>query len=107
MPATQNEKGRGADTHTTPATLADDSGSAALVHVRGGLPFMDLLTIAREFGRFHKHVLCTLNSLIADGTIGRPNVEPPPYHDEWNREQRLFALIGCTLQGAKAGVHHV
>ncbi|VXC60047.1 hypothetical protein BURKHO8Y_240226 [Burkholderia sp. 8Y] len=40
-----------------------------LVHMRDGLPVIDSLVIAREFGRRHDNVLQTLDSLIADGTM--------------------------------------
>jgi Rha family phage regulatory protein len=55
------------------------------------------VTIAREFGRRHDNVLRTLDSLIADGTIGRLNFEETSYTDEWNREQRMMEL---TERGA-------
>ncbi|WP_176314668.1 Rha family transcriptional regulator [Burkholderia vietnamiensis] len=64
----------------------------ALVRLRGGATVTDSLTIAREFGRHHKHVLRTLDSLIADGTVDRPNFEPVTYTDEMNRAQRMIEL---------------
>lgn len=85
----KNEKGRDSGKSATPTTSFDDT---ALVHLRGKEPVTDSLTIAREFGRSHKHVLRTLDSLIADGTVGRPNFEPTSYTDEWNREQRMIEL---------------
>ncbi|RQQ34967.1 Rha family transcriptional regulator [Burkholderia stagnalis] len=89
MPTTQMKKGRGADTLTTPTTRANNT---ALVHVRAGDLVTDSLTIAREFGRRHDHVLRTLDSMIADGTVGCPNFEETSYTDEWNRRQRMIEL---------------
>jgi Rha family phage regulatory protein len=85
----EKQKGRGAGTHTTLTTRADDT---ALVHVRGGDLVTDSLTIAREFERNHKDVLRTLDGLIADGTVDRRNAAPTSYTDEWNREQRMIEL---------------
>ncbi|WP_241021984.1 Rha family transcriptional regulator [Burkholderia sp. Ac-20353] len=89
---TQSNKGRGADTLTTPTTRVDDTGSAGLIHFRDGMPVTDSLTIAREFGRSHKHVLRTLDSLIEEGSIDRPNFEPISYTDGQNRKQRMIEL---------------
>lgn len=65
---------------------------SALVQVHSGKLVTDSLTIAREFGRRHKHVLRTLDDLITDGTIDRPSFEPVSYVDEMNREQRMIQL---------------
>lgn len=76
-------------------TLEKQTGRArdlALVHVRGGDLVTDSLTIAREFGRRHDHVLRMLDSLITDSTISRPNFEETSYADEWNRQQRMIEL---------------
>jgi phage regulator Rha-like protein len=77
--------GPGSALTTTPA-------ASSLVHVSYGKPVTDSLAIAREFGRQHKHGLRTLDSLIADGTINRPNFGPISYTDELNRPQRLIEL---------------
>ncbi|WDD94862.1 Rha family transcriptional regulator [Burkholderia sp. FERM BP-3421] len=66
--------------------------AAALVKVHGGKLITDSLKIAREFGRNHKNVLRTIDSLIADGTIDRLNFEPTSYTDKWNRRQRMIEL---------------
>ncbi|CAN0624352.1 conserved protein of unknown function [Burkholderia multivorans] len=90
MPTTtQKQKGRDSGKSAIQTTRAHD---AALVHVRGRELYTDSLTIAREFGRSHKHVLRTLDSLIEDGTINRPNFGPTSYTDEWNRQQRMIEL---------------
>ncbi|MBR8032441.1 Rha family transcriptional regulator [Burkholderia vietnamiensis] len=89
MTATRNEKGHTPTKSAAPTTRARDT---ALVHVRGRDLVTDSLTIAREFGRRHDHVLRTLDSLIADSTIGRPNFEETSYTDEWNRQQRMIEL---------------
>ncbi|BAN22368.1 Rha family transcriptional regulator [Caballeronia insecticola] len=90
MPTTTTmQKGRAPCKNATPTTTAHDT---ALVHLHDGKPVTDSLTIAREFGRRHDHVLRALDSLIADGTVGRPNFEETSYTDEWNRQQRMIEL---------------
>lgn len=69
-----------------------DTNNTALVHLSKGIPVTDSLAIAREFGRSHKHVLRTLDDLIADGTIDRPNFGPISYTDDMNRQQRMIEL---------------
>ncbi|MBB5467237.1 Rha family phage regulatory protein [Paraburkholderia sp. CI2] len=90
----RNEKGRGSDKHATqPTTTAgNDTALAEIVHLRGGVPVTDSLTIAREFGRRHDNVMRTLDSLIADGTIDGLNFEETSYTDESNRQQRMIEL---------------
>ncbi|WP_201695495.1 Rha family transcriptional regulator [Paraburkholderia hiiakae] len=70
----------------------DDAKPGALVHWRRGVAVTDSLTIAREFGRRHDNVLRTIDSLLADGTLNRLNVEAISYADEMNRPQRAFEL---------------
>lgn len=84
-----NEKGRGASTLTTPTTHSDDT---ALVHIRGSELVTDSLTIAREFGRNHKDVLRTLDSLIADRTIDGRNFAPVEYVDAKGEKRRMIEL---------------
>jgi Rha family phage regulatory protein len=86
-------------------TLSDERTS--LVCVRGGELVTNSRTIAREFGERHDHVLHTLDSLIADGTIDRPNFEEISYADEMNRQQRMIeldergALIAMSFIGGR------
>lgn len=63
-----------------------------LIKIENGQPFVSSITVAREFGRHHKHVLSTLDSLIADGTIDRTEFRPISYTDSQNREQRAIDL---------------
>jgi Rha family phage regulatory protein len=86
---TTKQKGRAPCKNATPTTTTNDT---ALVHLHGGKPVTDSLTIAREFGRRHDHVLRTFDSLIADSTIDRPNFEEVSYTDAMNREQRMIEL---------------
>lgn len=90
----QNENGRRANALTTPTTSANDS---ALVHVRGGERVIDSRTIARELDRRHDNVLQTLESLIADGTLGPLDFKETSYSDQWNRQQPCYEL---TERGA-------
>jgi Rha family phage regulatory protein len=89
MTATRNEKGHTPTKSAAPTTRARDT---TLVYIRGGDLVTGSLTIAREFGRRHDHVLRTLDSLIADSTVGRPNFEETSYTDESNRQQRIIEL---------------
>ncbi|HDR9061253.1 TPA: Rha family transcriptional regulator [Burkholderia vietnamiensis] len=63
-----------------------------LVRVRDGEPVVDSLTIAREFGRQHAHVLRTLDSLIADGTLGQSNFGSTDYRDAQGKPRRMIEL---------------
>lgn len=69
-----------------------NTAATDLVHMRGQTPVTDSLTIAREFGRRHGNVLRTLDSLIADGTIGRLNFESAEYLDEQGKGRRMVEL---------------
>lgn len=73
------------------------ANALALVHLRGGEPVTDSLSIAREFGRRHDNVLQTLGTLIEDGSIGFLDFKETSYTDKWNREQRRLEL---TERGA-------
>src|SRR5260364_137774 len=68
---------------TTPqkSHLAPDSATALapLVRLHRGMPVTDSLAIAREFKRPHTNVLATLDSLIADSSISRLDVEHARY----------------------------
>ncbi|RKR44569.1 Rha family transcriptional regulator [Paraburkholderia sp. BL17N1] len=64
----------------------------SLVRLRDGVPVVDSLKIARTFGRSHKHVLRTLDSLIADQTITEPNFGPSEYRDASGKACRLIEL---------------
>jgi len=89
------------------ASITTPPASGALVHLHKGQPVTDSLAIAREFGRSHKHVLRSLDSLIADGTINRPNFEPVKYTDEKGEQRRMIeltergALIAMPFIGGK------
>lgn len=72
--------------------IAVRSATCAPLRLRNGVPTINSLTIAREFGRHHKHVLRTLDSLIADGTINRPNFEPVDYVDAKGEKRRMIDL---------------
>jgi Rha family phage regulatory protein len=63
-----------------------------LVHVRGDKLVTDSRVIASEFGRRHDHVLSTLDSLIADGAIDRPNFRRVSYSDETSCQRRMIEL---------------
>lgn len=63
-----------------------------LVHLHRGQAFTDSLVIAREFKRKHGNVLRSLDSLIADGTIGPLDFEPTPYLDVQGKKQRVIML---------------
>jgi Rha family phage regulatory protein len=89
MPTTENQKGRGADTLTTPTP---GSADIALVHIRGGELFTNSLAIAREFGRRHDNVLQTLDSLIADGTINHLDFKVVEYIDAKGEKRRMIEL---------------
>ncbi|KVA05250.1 hypothetical protein WI41_18190 [Burkholderia latens] len=65
---------------------------STLVQVHGGKLVTDSLSIAREFGRHHKHVLRTLDGLISDDTINRPNFEPVEYVDAKGEKRRMIQL---------------
>ena len=66
--------------------------ASVLVQVHGGKLVTDSLTIAREFGRRHKNVLRTIDSLIADGTINGLNLEPVDYADAKGEKRRMIQL---------------
>ena len=72
----------------------DRAGSkpVALITLKNGKALVSSLTVAHEFGRQHKNVLRTLDSLIADGTIDRLESEPIFYVDDQNRQQRAINL---------------
>ncbi|MBN3851465.1 Rha family transcriptional regulator [Paraburkholderia sp. Ac-20342] len=89
MATLQKQTGRAPRTDAA-QTFSDEHTS--LVCVRGGELVTDSRTIAHEFGRRHDHVLCTLDSLIADGMIDRPNFGEISYTDEMNRQQRMIEL---------------
>ncbi|MEM5330366.1 Rha family transcriptional regulator [Paraburkholderia sp. JHI2823] len=63
-----------------------------LVHLRDGRPVVDSVAIARAFGRSHKHVLRTLDSLIEDLTITEPNFGLSEYRDASGKACRLIEL---------------
>ncbi|KGS41993.1 MULTISPECIES: Rha family transcriptional regulator [Burkholderia] len=65
---------------------------STLVQVHGGKLVTDSLTVAHEFGRNHKNVLRTIDSLIADGTINRLNFEPVSYTDAKGEKRRMIQL---------------
>jgi len=90
----QKTKGRAPAKSATPTTALNDT---ALAHLHHGVPVTDSLTIAREFGRRHDNVLQTLESLIADGTVGRLDFKETSYVDNSNRSQRAIEL---TERGA-------
>jgi Rha family phage regulatory protein len=94
MPTTQKQKGRDSGKCATPTTGLDDT---ALVRICGGELVTDSLTIAREFGRAHKNVLASIDSLIADHTISRLDFKPAEYTDEQGKPRRLTDL---TERGA-------
>lgn len=71
--------------------------NTAIVHLYQGEPVTDSLIIAREFGRKHGNVLQSIESLIADGTIGRLEFKPTSYLDEQGRKQPKIEL---TERGA-------
>ncbi|WP_433703753.1 Rha family transcriptional regulator [Paraburkholderia sacchari] len=63
-----------------------------LVHMRDGRPVVDSVAIAHAFGRSHKHVLRTLDSLIEDRTITEPNFGLSEYRDASGKACRLIEL---------------
>lgn len=67
-------------------------GSNAIVHLHLGKPVTDSLAIAREFLRRHDNVLQSLDSLIADGTIGRLEFKVSSYMNEQRKKQRMIQL---------------
>jgi Rha family phage regulatory protein len=76
----------------TPPASSVTKTKAALIIVKDGKPFVSSVTIAREFGRRHKHVLDTLDSLIADGTLAGPDFRPSQYVDDSGKSNRCFEL---------------
>ncbi|WP_296652570.1 Rha family transcriptional regulator [Paraburkholderia sp.] len=89
MAILQKQTGRAA---RTDVAQTPSHGHTLLVHVRGGELVTNSRTIAREFGRRHDHVLRKLDSLIADGSIDRPNFGEISDTDEMNRQQRMIEL---------------
>lgn len=83
------------------------AASSAVVHLYQGKPVTDSLTIAREFGRPHKNVLQSLDSLIADGTINRLEFKPVKFTDAKGEQRRMIeltergALIAMPFIGGK------
>lgn len=78
-----------------------------IVHLSNGAPVTDSLVIAREFERKHGNVLQSIESLIADGTIGRLEFKPSSYLNEQGKKQRMIelsergALIAMPFIGGK------
>ncbi|MDR5878802.1 Rha family transcriptional regulator [Caballeronia sp. LZ032] len=71
------------------AALEADRG---LLRVRDGVPVVDSLVIAREFGRRHDNVLQTLDSLVADGTINHLDSKAVEYRDAKGEKRRAIEL---------------
>ncbi len=62
-----------------------------IIHGCNNQVCVDSRDVAKEFGRAHKNVLKTLDSLIADGTISRLESKPRIYK-KLGREYRCFEL---------------
>lgn len=86
---TIKQKGRHSGKSATPTTMENDT---ALVHLSKGVPVTDSLTIAREFGRSHGHVLREIDALISNGTINQSNFGLITYSDKRGRQQRMIEL---------------
>ncbi|MCA8080868.1 Rha family transcriptional regulator [Burkholderia cepacia] len=97
MATTQKQKGRDSGKSATQTTRADDSALPALVHLRDGAPMADSVAIAQAFGRAHKNVLASLDSLIADDTINGLEFKPVEYRDAKGERRRAIEL---TERGA-------
>lgn len=63
-----------------------------LIKIDNGQPMVSSVTVACEFGRQHKNVLQTLDSLIADGTLTELEFKPSQYVDDSGKSNRCFDL---------------
>jgi len=66
--------------------------NTSIVHVFKGELVTNSLAIAQEFGRNHKDVLRSLDTLIENGTISRRKSAPPDYIDARGKAQRVIEL---------------
>jgi Rha family phage regulatory protein len=78
-----------------------------LIQLESGEAWITSLVIAEEFGRPHKNVLQSLDSLIADGTINGLEIKPVEYVDAKGESRRAYklnkraALIAMPFIGGK------
>ena len=66
--------------------------NTSIVHVFKGELVTNSLAIAQEFGRNHKDVLRSLDTLIENGTISRRKSAPSDYIDARGKAQRVIEL---------------
>lgn len=63
-----------------------------LIHTVNGQPAISSLVVAEEFGRQHSHVIRTIESLIADNTLGESEFGLTSYVDKSNRKSKCYEL---------------
>jgi len=63
-----------------------------IIHFVADRPAVSSLVVAEEFGRQHKHVLRTIDSLISDGTITEPEFGLSEYTDSSGRRNKCYEL---------------
>jgi phage regulator Rha-like protein len=81
----------GSKNENTKSILPEITKINLVIHGGNNLICLDSRDIAKEFGRSHKNILQTLDSLLLDGTISRLESKPRNYK-KLGRDYRCFEL---------------